>query len=207
MHAVHRMRSGRPDCSFDDDPRRSQPRRTGCRAPCLNGAWVPISSKYRCKRGSRAASSTWPMRLMTCGRTGKRSAIVLLPAALLAALCLLPDALNVQHGLVAAFHARARDSQCDLPAPVGVWRRNPTIPRPNCHRHPCFPRPRSWSRIVALWILTLIVNLLVLCTIRRAQERRACRRSAHTARRRSSAWRSGSRPPTHGSPCCITPFR
>src|ERR1700685_3703053 len=97
----------------------------------------------------------------------KTLAIVLLPAAILAALCLLPDALNVQHGLVEHF----------TPGTHNViyhagWRlaQEPYDPAAELPPPPLFSNTQILVAHGGLWILTLIVNLLVLCTIRRSHE-------------------------------------
>jgi hypothetical protein len=99
----------------------------------------------------------------------KTLAIVLLPAAILAALCLLPDALNVQHGLVEHFTPGPGTHNVIYHA---GWRlaQEPYDPAAELPPPPLFSNTQILVAHGGLWILTLIVNLLVLCTIRRSHE-------------------------------------
>jgi hypothetical protein len=93
-------------------------------------------------------------------------ALVLAPLVLIAALCLLPDALNLQHGLATRFEPGVRNvvySACYLPAQV------PYAPRAREHVAPLFPGWLLDVFHIVFFLLTYIVNLVVLCTIRRFQ--------------------------------------
>lgn len=91
----------------------------------------------------------------------KTLAIVLAPAIILAAVCLLPDALNLQHGLAQKFTPGAHS--------VG-WRlaQEPYAPAVN-PAPPMFSRAQIVVAHLGFLLLTLIADLLVLCTLRRAQ--------------------------------------
>ncbi|MGA2412430.1 MAG: hypothetical protein ABSG46_18850 [Candidatus Binataceae bacterium] len=91
----------------------------------------------------------------------KTLAIVLAPAIILAAVCLLPDALNLQHGLAQKFTPGAHD--------VG-WRlaQEPYAP-PMEPAPPMFSRTQIVVAHLGFLLLTLIADLLVLCTLRRAR--------------------------------------
>lgn len=98
--------------------------------------------------------------------TWRTLALVLAPAAIFAALCLLPDALNLQQGLEQHFepgvhnvidHAGWRLAQETYPSAPD------SAPAP-------FSSMELNAAYGALWILTLIVNLLVLCTLRHSPE-------------------------------------
>jgi hypothetical protein len=92
-------------------------------------------------------------------------ALVLAPAVLLGALCLLPDALNLQHELAEKFSPGARS--------VG-WQLMQGPSGPTANRAPFLP----WWTLMLFHLLLLLVafwaNLVVLCTLRR--DRAAVRR-------------------------------
>src|SRR5271163_275306 len=98
----------------------------------------------------------------------KTLAMVLAPAIILAALCLLPDALNLQHGLAQRF----------APGTHSVaWRlvQEPYAPAVN-PAPPLFSHAQIMTAHLGFLLLTLIANLLVLCTLRRAHRMAAERR-------------------------------
>src|ERR1700761_589458 len=96
-------------------------------------------------------------------------ALVLAPAAVLAALCLLPDALNLQQGLEQHFEPGVRN----VIRQAGWWLAQATYPPVADTAPPLFSDTELKLAYAALWILTLSVNLLVLCTIRHAPEPQA----------------------------------
>ena len=89
-------------------------------------------------------------------------ALVLAPLVLIAALCLLPDALNIQHGLATRFQPGVRNIVY-LPAQV------PYAPQTTEHAPPLFPGWLLTVFHIVVFLLTYVVNLIVLCTIRRFQ--------------------------------------
>jgi hypothetical protein len=95
--------------------------------------------------------------------------LVLAPAAVVAALCLLPDALNLQQGLEQHFEPGVRN----VIHQAGWWPVQGTYPPAADLSPPVFSDVELKVSYAALWILTLTVNLLVLCTIRHAPEPQA----------------------------------
>ena len=120
----------------------------------------------------------------------KTLAMVLVPTALLAALCLLPDALNLQHSLAQRFapgvhdvmHVSFRGRM--LPAlfsnaPQAVQESYP--PAPDA-APPLFSHTQIVVAHLGFLLLTLIANLLVLCTIKHAEANGGVRPGiSHTA--------------------------
>jgi hypothetical protein len=96
----------------------------------------------------------------------KTLVLVLAPAAILAALCLLPDALNLQQGLEQHFergmHNVVHQAGWHLAQNSYPLSADPS-PAP-------FSAGETKIAYAALWVMTLIVNLLVLCTIQLAPE-------------------------------------
>ena len=88
-------------------------------------------------------------------------ALVLAPLVLVSALCLLPDALNLQHALVQKFEPGVRSIGW-IPAQTPYA---PEVaPAPAAIAHPVL-RPLLLRGVLAL--ITFLVNLVVLCTIKR----------------------------------------
>jgi hypothetical protein len=88
-------------------------------------------------------------------------ALVLAPLVIVAALLLLPDALNLQHGLAVRFEPGTRNIAY---FPVQM----PYAPSIEDIK-PLFPRWVLMMFHAVLLLLTFVVNLVVLCTIRRIQ--------------------------------------
>lgn len=92
--------------------------------------------------------------------------LALAPLVVIAALCVLPDALNIQHGLATRFEPGVRNvvySAAYLPA------QTPYAPEAQETVAPLFP---GWMLHVfhaVFFLLTYVVNLVVLCAIRRFQ--------------------------------------
>jgi hypothetical protein len=95
----------------------------------------------------------------------KTLALVLAPTALLAALCLLPDALNLQHGLAQRFAPGMHDVMSKV-----SWRpaQESYPPAPDAAQ-PLFSHAQIVVAHFGFLLLTLIANLLVLCTIKQAE--------------------------------------
>jgi hypothetical protein len=107
----------------------------------------------------------------------KTLAMVLAPTALLAALCLLPDALNLQHGLAQRFGPGVHDVMhvkfpgrmlpaLSLNAAQPVQESYPPAPDT---APPLFSHTQIVVAHFGFLLLTLIANLLVLCTIKQSQ--------------------------------------
>ncbi|HTT77781.1 MAG TPA: hypothetical protein VMF50_17590 [Candidatus Binataceae bacterium] len=93
-------------------------------------------------------------------------ALVLAPTALLAALCLLPDALNLQHDLAQHLAPGTHNVMMHL---VG-WRRAQESYPPAAPDAPLFSDTQIMIASASALLLTLAANLLVLCTLKQAQE-------------------------------------
>ncbi|HEX4209484.1 MAG TPA: hypothetical protein VHY56_03760, partial [Candidatus Binataceae bacterium] len=121
----------------------------------------------------------------------KTLALVLAPTAVLAALCLLPDALNLQHGLAQRFAPGLHDVM-DLRFSSGMlaashphtlasegyvgWRpAQESYPPAAVSGPPLFSHAQIVVAHLGFLLLTLIGNLLVLCTIKQAQASGAAR--------------------------------
>jgi hypothetical protein len=89
-------------------------------------------------------------------------ALVLAPLAILAALCLLPDAINLQQGLEQHFEPGVHNVIYHAGLSL-VQESYPPSPDP---ASPPMSNAVLLGAYGALWIITLIVNLLVLCVIR-----------------------------------------
>ena len=91
-------------------------------------------------------------------------AVVLAPLALGSALCLLPDALNIQYSLVRTFEPGVTSVAFETPVQV------PYAPVPRAAPKPLFP---TWMTTILHLLdgfITLVgVNLIVLCALRRMQ--------------------------------------
>jgi hypothetical protein len=85
-------------------------------------------------------------------------AVVLAPLVLLGALCLLPDALNLQHELAEKFAPGTHN--------VG-WMATQTLYMPTAEQSPLFPWWVLMLFHLVLLALAFAVNLVVLCAIRR----------------------------------------
>lgn len=87
-------------------------------------------------------------------------ALVLSPLVLLSALCVLPDALNLQHQLVRAFEPGVRS--------VGWWRvQMPYAPDTGPPPPPLFGRWTLLALHLTLMAIAFLVKLVGLCTIKR----------------------------------------
>lgn len=93
-------------------------------------------------------------------------ALALAPLVVIAALCLLPDALNLEHRLATRFEPGVRN----IVYSAGYARtQTPYAPEARAAVAPLFP---GWMLDVfhaVFFLLTYVVNLVVLCTIRRFQ--------------------------------------
>jgi hypothetical protein len=107
----------------------------------------------------------------------KTLAMVLAPTALLAALCLLPDALNLQHGLAQRFapgvhdvmHVSFRGRMLPALSSNAVQPTQESYPPAPDAAPPLFSHTQIVVAHLGFLLLTLIANLLVLCTIKHAQ--------------------------------------
>ena len=95
-------------------------------------------------------------------------ALVLAPTAFLAALCLLPDALNLQHDL--AQHLTPGGVH-NVAMHLAGWKRaQESYPPAADPEPPLFSNTQIMLASGSAVLLTLIANLLVLCTMKQAQE-------------------------------------